>query len=130
MRVDLKQEFKMLNGEAAIMAAPGSPLTLRDVIAEALTTAVAGDDALTMKQRHELYQRGLRVQRAGDSIDLTTDEIAEAKERIGKRYPAPLISGQAWVMIEGSPASEEVNPPPSQGPARVVDEHLDHQDPS
>lgn len=114
MRINVTQEFKMLDGTTTLKG-PDGALTLRDVIAEALSTGLQGDEALGMKKQRELYAFAKRITATDTEIDLATDEIVLIKGRIEKRYPAPLISGQAWDMIEGVAAAE--GDPKSEPPA-------------
>jgi len=37
----------------------------------------------------------------GDIIELTAEQIVELKALIAKRYPLPVVIGQAWDILEG-----------------------------
>jgi hypothetical protein len=73
-------------------------MTLKDVMVNSLLGEYEGEK-LTGEDKLKRYKLAMKVQDAKAEAELTTTEIAEIKELIGKSW-SPLISGQAWELIE------------------------------
>lgn len=75
------------------------PLTLNDVVTSALLNTVEGDDKLPGTKKAELFSIWFDKVKDKEVLDVTTEEKASIKERIGKAY-FQLIVGQAWNYLE------------------------------
>lgn len=99
MRIELNQVIFGISGAKAIPnAETGKDFTLKDACMHALLHPGRDD---TGKQKDEAYKFFLKLRECEtDEIELTIEEVAELKEKIGVFY-APLISGQARQQLEG-----------------------------
>lgn len=99
MKIDFSSPMKTLRGEPIAMEEGKADLmTLAVVAVEALLTAQEADRQ-TAGLSFRLYKLADRIKDAGEH-DLEADEIALVKARVEQRWP-PLISGQAWDLLEG-----------------------------
>ena len=73
-------------------------MTIKDVIVNSLLGEFEGEK-LTGEQKLERYKLAMKIQEAKVEIDLVTEDVVLIKDLIGKSW-SPLISGQAWEMIE------------------------------
>ncbi len=73
-------------------------MTLKDAIVNALLGEFEGEK-LTGENKLERYRLAMKIQEAKIEVDLVTDDVVLIKKLIGKSW-SPLISGQAWIMIE------------------------------
>lgn len=73
-------------------------LTLKDVIVNALLGEFEGEK-LSGEEKLKRYKLAISIQEAKVEAQLSTTEIAEIKDLIGKSW-SPLVSGQAWELIE------------------------------
>jgi len=73
----------------------GKDLTLKDVCINAILQPRKDD---TGKQKAEAYELFLKI-RDVNEIDLSVEQVAQIKKNIGEIY-APLISGQAWQILD------------------------------
>lgn len=79
-----------------------APLTLKGASLIALRTAIPGDDQLAPLTKFELGSLGAAI---GRGLDLTTEQAAQLKERIGKVFLSPEMVHAAWQAIEGGEAA-------------------------
>lgn len=73
-------------------------ITLRDVCVAALTSGFEGEARMTAPVKLELYLLSVKIFQ-NDEVDLTVEEIALVKKRIGIICP-PLIVGRAYELLE------------------------------
>ncbi len=93
MKIDLKAPILDLAGN--VVGAP--PLRLGDVVGVACLSPVEGDDKLSGQKKYDLF--ALAQKCAGDSVDLSAEEIATLKERVGRVY-APLVVGRVFDLVD------------------------------
>lgn len=82
------------------------PLTLRKVMGEALMQQHESDKNDTGEVKIERWKLAQKVY-GPDEVELTTDEIVMAKDRIGKMYSAVVV-GPAYALLD--PASVGIDP--------------------
>lgn len=98
MKIKIDQSLKSLEGKE--IKDGKNAITLKNIMVEACVTAIKGDEAQSGEEKLKLYQLATKIQEAKKEIDLTIEEIALIKDRIGKGYNV-LTVGQAWQMLEG-----------------------------
>jgi hypothetical protein len=98
MQVLLGSTFQSEEGEIKDQA--GKPLTLKDVVKQALLIPYQDEQNLALEEKVKRYDLYLKVKEAVDPFDATSDEIVQIKKLIGKAYGV-LIVGQAVRMLEG-----------------------------
>lgn len=74
------------------------PATLAFVATEALMQHVRGDENMSGEQKLRLYRLAGKVVHGG-VVEVTAEEIALLKERIGKGY-GPNIVGPAYELLD------------------------------
>ena len=73
-------------------------LTLKDVIVNSLLGEFEGEK-LTGEEKLERYKLAMLIQETKAEVGLSSKDTVLIKELIGKSW-SPLISGQAWGLIE------------------------------
>jgi len=86
------------------------PLTLLSVGLNALGTQASNEQNMTGEEKMKRFELALHLKQASIA-DLDAEQITTLKKLIGERY-APLVSGQAWMMLEnkwenGKPKKEK-----------------------
>ena len=76
----------------------GKSMTLKDVCINALLVPNEKDEA---KQKYTDYEVFKKLRDSNKEVELTAEEIARIKKKIGDIYPA-LVLGQAWEGLENS----------------------------
>jgi hypothetical protein len=94
MKIELTTVINNLD-EQPVLEAPGKPLTLRIAIIHALTTDERGEG----KQKFDRYELAVKIKRAGQSIDLTAEEVVTIKECVGKAY-YPVVVGPVFNLLD------------------------------
>lgn len=74
-------------------------MTLREVIVTALVSPLP-DEKLDISEQMKRYKLVTKIQATKIEIELKSDEVVLIKDLISKTWPSPLISGQAFEMIE------------------------------
>lgn len=99
MKITISTQLKQMDGIKPMpnLEKNGIPLTLKDVCMSALLIPTAKDDGKQKDADYKLFKEKLRD--AGKEVELTAEEVARIKEKIGLTQP-PLILGQAWEMLE------------------------------
>lgn len=64
--------------------------TLSGVCSDALLTKLEGDERATGKDKMELFLLAQKIYNAKDA-DLTAEEVAKIKERVGKSFAAIMV---------------------------------------
>lgn len=97
MKIDFNQ---------SLLGYDGSPIkdgetlfTLKQAALTALKTVAPGDDSLAPLAKFELGSIGQTVAK---DLDLTVEQIASLKERIGKVFLSPEMVFAAWNALEGT----------------------------
>ena len=94
MKIEFNRELKTLDGES--MKMNDKPLTLRSASVEALLIPKQGDSGT---DKAKSYALAMKIHQSNGQVDLTIDEAAELKKRIGENM-TPLVVGQAWEMLD------------------------------
>jgi hypothetical protein len=100
--VDFSKEFKQFDGKV-IPESPENPknFTLRTAAINALLAPPQqGEPPLIGTEQVKRYDLASAIYAAKEPLDLEAEQVALIKEQIAKTY-GPLITGQAWKMIEG-----------------------------
>ena len=109
MRVNVEAAITDLNGETvqASVVTPGAdgPLTLGRVSVHALLVERPMEKT-SGEEKLQRFRIAARVHGGGE-VDLTAEEIALIKARIGSVF-LPLIVGRAYALLEGEPP--QLNP--------------------
>ena len=102
--INFTEVMKGLNG-AEIMQ-PGAtqndkptPLTLGDIVVNALTTPLQADQTLSGEDKFKMFLLAQRVF-GKKAVTLAPDELKIIKDRIGKVYGASIIVGVAWEALD------------------------------
>jgi hypothetical protein len=77
---------------------PDGPLTFREVFSQALNS-VGPSEIVPAEKKSKLYAVSLKLYGSAD-VDLTVDEAALIKERVGIIYNAPLIYGRVCELLD------------------------------
>jgi hypothetical protein len=102
MLVDFSKEFKQFDGKV-IPESPESPknFTLRTAAINALMAPPAqGEPPLSGKEQVKRFDLASAIYASTEPLELESEPITLIKAQIAKTY-GPLITGQAWKMIEG-----------------------------
>lgn len=87
------------------------PLTVRLALVEACgSTHQDHDRNRTGAQAMELYALAMKIQQAGDDVELTSKQIAKLQDRVVWTFPAPFISAPLQRILSGksiNPADDE-----------------------
>ena len=83
---------------------PAVPLTLKDVLLTAFSVAHKDDDSLKAADKYAMGKLGYDI---GKEADLTVDEVAKVKERVGQ-VMIPSYVFPVWNLIEGAAKAGEV----------------------
>ena len=94
---------KVPSGEKNLMGqdilVDGPPFTLRTVCQNALVAVYQDEQQLSGEDKLSRWELAVKIKKAVDPCELTTEEVVLVKKLIGKAY-GPVISGQAWEMLE------------------------------
>lgn len=109
MKIDFNQTLLGIDGEPIVQvpAQNGEPAkfwTLKDAAVTAIRSILRGDDDLDAIKKVELGTIGVCIFKG---LDLTTEQVAVVKARIGKAFLNGEMVLAAWNAIE-SPAASEV----------------------
>lgn len=77
---------------------PGD-LTAREAIVRVLFQPVEGDERADGNAKWKLFKLASLVDVDGE-IELSTADIETLKARVGKAYPAPLMVGRLWEILD------------------------------
>lgn len=102
MRVNLTEGIKDYKGKPLMDGE--EPITVRDMIADALNT-VSSDDNFDGKKKAELYILTCKIY-AEDEPNLTPEDIVTIKERVGK-WKTPLIVGVVNNALKEKPTEPQ-----------------------
>lgn len=86
---------KIENGNVVEDKSKG-PLTISGVVT---TNLLAEDQKATPEERFNNFRLALKIKEAKGEIDLTIEEIAVIKKKIGDN-PMPLVVGRVWEVLE------------------------------
>jgi len=98
MKINTKTKLKSLNGELlkdTLADGKTTEITLGSAIINALLVPVQNEKG---EEKVKKYELGVRIHQ-NDEIDLTAEEAALVKKRIGDVY-GPIVVGQVFRLIE------------------------------
>lgn len=95
MKVNFSKKLPNLDGSVA----DGAP-SLKEVVLKALLDDLRGDEHQTGKDKFDRALLAQRVHHSEGEADVTAEEIATMKERIGRAFSPLLVLG-AWNALEG-----------------------------
>jgi hypothetical protein len=97
------------NFDAPILNLDGVPFadvkTLKDAALLTFQQGVEGDDKLSGQQRVDLFLIAHKIAKGG-IVDLTAEEVATLKVRIGK-LPSIVLVGRAWPLLDADHCEPE-----------------------
>jgi hypothetical protein len=76
--------------------------TVKTAILGSLMNPLPGDETMVADKKVALFKLALKVNDTAADCQLTAEEVAMIKERVGKGYP-PLIVGRVFQLLD--PAS-------------------------
>lgn len=92
MKIDVTQTLKDLDGQPIGKA-------LRDICLEGITGVMPEDRDMSIEDKGRLFHMAVTIHDE-DAPDLTLDEWAKVRARIGKAYGV-LVVGQVLAMLDG-----------------------------
>lgn len=98
MQIDFGQKFVDL-GDDPIVDDKGVALTLADAAMNGLVMQFQDEQGLSGEEKLKRWELALRIKRADGPLEVSAEDIALVKKVVAKSY-APLVSGQAWHMLE------------------------------
>lgn len=98
MKIDLSRTMRNLDG-SEIQAE--EQLTIRDAAITSLITLTEEDRGILPKAKFEYALLAQKIALCDGPVDLSADEIATIKERIGRGY-SPLVVLNAWQWLESA----------------------------
>lgn len=107
MKIDMSQQLRGLDGKPVSIKDGGEnvPMKLSNVCVNALLTPLEEDKKQSGEDKFKNYQLSQKIYEKGE-VELEAQDIAKVKERVGKCF-GPLVSGQAWDMLEGKTVIEK-----------------------
>ena len=98
--MNLNLDQVLLNLDGSPLMDGTEPVTLKKICVSACLNAIGGgeDAQLSSEKKLSLYRVALAVSNGG-VVDVSVEDRALLKERIGKMY-FPLIVGRAFTMLE------------------------------
>ena len=102
MKIDLNVKINNLRGIAIKLEIDGILVdcTLLDVCVEALLCLFESERNEAGKSKYKRWKLAENLMKSVSGIvELTVEELAQIKERVGKRY-GPAIIGPAYAMLE------------------------------
>jgi hypothetical protein len=102
MKIDFNRVLIDLTGEEISESAkePDKKATLKFITMQALMNNVRGDESLSGHDKFKQYELAQKVNTG--VVELTAEEIALIKERIGLAFHTAII-GPAYQLLEGMP---------------------------
>jgi len=98
MKIKLDQKIMSVDGIKALSNQETKcDMTLKDVCINSILQPEKDDTGI---QKMEAYELFVKLRNCQTEIELTAEEIAQIKKKIGLIY-MPLILGQAFNMLEG-----------------------------
>lgn len=95
MRLKVTETIKDYEGKA--LPADDGELTFRGVFSTALNNAAAGED-IPAEQKGKLFAISVKLFSSSE-VNLTSDEVALVKERVGKVLGSPLVYGRVLEFL-------------------------------
>lgn len=104
MRINVTETIKDFDGQPILEN--DKPIEFRQVFATALN-ALVGDEQPLAEEKAKRFAVGVKLYQ-GKEINITVDEAAVIKERVGKVYN-PIFYGRTCELLDG--AATETPPP-------------------
>ena len=101
MKVNINQTLKTLAGEV-MKDNDGQGNAIDATLKLALVNAVAApEQSMTPVEKIQRGELARKIYLASEEVDLTVEEIALCKKRVGEVYPNPIIVLQITEILEG-----------------------------
>ena len=102
MEIDFGRTLMSLTGEPLEVMEKDKkvPLTLGKASAEALLAPLEKDKLETGQKKYEKWKLAGKIIEAKTPLDVTAEDVALLKDRIGLMYSAAVV-GPAYEMLEG-----------------------------
>lgn len=97
MKLKIDEAIKTLDGKP--IKEGKDVITVKDILMQACTANLQTDAQMEGTKKFELYQLAMKVNASKKDIDLTIEEIATLKDRVGKGFNV-LVVGQVWSALE------------------------------
>ena len=110
MKIDFNLKLKTLRGSPVQVQIDGvlTDASLLDVCVESLLCLFEDERNEKGKSKYKRWQLAEKLMKSvSGMLDLTVEEVAQLKERVGKRY-GPTIVGPAYGFLEGIKVEDEL----------------------
>jgi len=104
MKILISSYIKNFKGEDMLDEVTKKPVEARSIIATAMV-AENNENKLTPEKKNQAFQIGIKLY-AHDEIDLTIEQMAFIKERVGIFYGA-LVYGRISELFDGKKVEEK-----------------------
>jgi len=101
MLVKVSETLKTFDGQAMMdNDGHGNAInaTLKLVLINALLSPTDKESGIDKVKKYELAKK---IYRAEDDVELTVEEVALCKKRVGEVFPNPIVVGQVFELLEG-----------------------------
>lgn len=92
-------DAKITNFDGVTLKDGEKDVTLATITCSVFVSVLKGDEQLSGEEKEKLFKIGMSAATGGIG-EITADQAATLKRRIGIAYP-PLIVGRAYEIIEG-----------------------------
>jgi len=99
MKLNVTKPLLAINQEP-LKLGPEKVATLKWAITEAMCAVFQGEN-INGAEKFSRYKLAMKVQCADSEVDLSIEEVAKAKDLIGKHFP-PTVVGPAYEQLEGA----------------------------
>lgn len=97
MKIKIDEAIKTLDGKP--IKEGKDPVTVKDILLQACTAQLQEDAQMPGVKKFELYNLANKINGQKKDIELTVEEIATLKDRVGKAFNV-LVVGQVWTILE------------------------------
>lgn len=95
MLINVSGPVTKINGDIIPADKEGTPLTVRNVIVNALVALQEGDKA---EEKLDKFFLARKIQQANSEVDLTAEDIVLIKKTVGPLY-SPEAVGAVWEIL-------------------------------
>jgi len=99
MKIDFGQELLGIDGKPIMDPQSQEAIRLNSVCINALMGQLEEDSKVAGEKKLARWTLACRVQNGKGPIDMTAEEIADIKDRVGKAF-APVIVGPAFLALD------------------------------
>jgi hypothetical protein len=97
MKIQVNQPLKTIHGNN-LEEVKGKSFTVKDAIVSGLLSQDNSEN-INGQKKFELYKLASKIQDAEGEVEITIEQAATIKERVGKSFTA-LVVGQVYEIIE------------------------------